>query len=97
MCEKSRRAPRPFRLQSILSRPLALVTFPAPAWPQRTRGSERRIGLPERNSCGAILTDLKPSAVVGEVALFGGKERSANATALTPCHLDTPTYAAAST
>jgi CRP-like cAMP-binding protein len=46
-----------------------------------------RISLPESGGRSIILTDLQCGGVLGEVALFDGKERSADATAQTSCEL----------
>jgi len=48
---------------------------------------EVRISLPERNGRGIILADLERGAILGEMAALDGKERSAEATALTSCDL----------
>src|SRR6266568_4009903 len=46
-----------------------------------------RVSLPEPRGKTIILTDLQRGDVLGEVALFDGGERSAEATALTNCDL----------
>ncbi len=46
-----------------------------------------RIALPERSGRSIILADLKCGSILGEVALFDGKDRSADATAVTACDL----------
>jgi CRP-like cAMP-binding protein len=46
-----------------------------------------RVSLPGPRGKGVILADLPPGELLGEVALLDGKERSADATALTNCEL----------
>jgi CRP-like cAMP-binding protein len=46
-----------------------------------------RVSLPGPRGKGVILADLPPGELLGEVALLDGKERSADATALTKCEL----------
>src|SRR6516165_5663004 len=46
-----------------------------------------RVSLPGPRGKGVILADLPPGELLGEVALLDGKERSADATALTNCNL----------
>jgi CRP-like cAMP-binding protein len=46
-----------------------------------------RVSLPGPRGKGVILADLRPGELLGEVALLDGKERSADATALTKCEL----------
>jgi CRP-like cAMP-binding protein len=46
-----------------------------------------RVSLPGPRGKGAILVDLPAGELLGEVALLDGKERSADATALTRCEL----------
>ena len=46
-----------------------------------------RVSLPGPRGKGIILGDLAPGELLGEVALLDGKERSADATALTKCEL----------
>jgi CRP-like cAMP-binding protein len=46
-----------------------------------------RVSLPGPQGKGVILADLPAGEVLGEVALLDGKERSADATALTKCEL----------
>lgn len=46
-----------------------------------------RVSLPGPRGKGVILADLTAGEVLGEVALLDGKERSADATALTKCEL----------
>jgi len=48
-----------------------------------------RVSLPGPKGKTVILTDLTAGDIVGEVALLDGKERSADATALTRCDLVT--------
>ena len=46
-----------------------------------------RVSLPGPRGKGVILADLPAGELLGEVALLDGKERSADATALTKCEL----------
>jgi CRP/FNR family transcriptional regulator, cyclic AMP receptor protein len=46
-----------------------------------------RVSLPGPRGKGIILADVPPGELLGEVALLDGKERSAEATALTKCEL----------
>jgi len=46
-----------------------------------------RVSLPGPKGKGVILADLPAGELLGEVALLDGKERSADATALTKCEL----------
>ena len=46
-----------------------------------------RVSLPGPRGKGVILDDLPAGELLGEVALLDGKERSADATALTRCEL----------
>jgi hypothetical protein len=46
-----------------------------------------RVSLPGPRGKGVILDDLPAGELLGEVALLDGKERSADATALTKCEL----------
>ena len=46
-----------------------------------------RVSLPGPRGKGIILADLPAGELLGEVALLDGKERSADATALTKCEL----------
>jgi CRP/FNR family transcriptional regulator, cyclic AMP receptor protein len=46
-----------------------------------------RVSLPGPRGKGVILADLPPGELLGEVALLDGKERSADAAALTKCEL----------
>jgi CRP/FNR family cyclic AMP-dependent transcriptional regulator len=46
-----------------------------------------RVSLPGPRGKGIILADLPPGELLGEVALLDGKDRSADATALTKCEL----------
>jgi CRP-like cAMP-binding protein len=46
-----------------------------------------RISLPAVRGKEIILADLQPGELFGEIALLDGRPRSANATALTNCHL----------
>jgi CRP-like cAMP-binding protein len=46
-----------------------------------------RVSLPGPRGKGVILADLSPGELLGEVALLDGKERSADATALTKCEM----------
>lgn len=48
---------------------------------------EVRISYPSADGRAALLAELKPGAVFGEIALLDGGERSADATALTNCTL----------
>jgi CRP-like cAMP-binding protein len=50
-------------------------------------GGEVRISLPERNGRAIILADLQRGAILGEMSVLDGEERSADATALTACEL----------
>ena len=46
-----------------------------------------RVSLPGPRGKGVILADLEAGELLGEVAVLDGKERSADATALTKCEL----------
>lgn len=48
---------------------------------------EVRISLPEPNGRTIILADLQRGAILGEMSVLDGEERSADATALTSCEL----------
>ncbi|WP_294540351.1 Crp/Fnr family transcriptional regulator [uncultured Rhodoblastus sp.] len=48
---------------------------------------EVRISLPEPNGRVIILADLQRGAILGEMSVLDGEERSADATALTACEL----------
>jgi CRP-like cAMP-binding protein len=50
-------------------------------------GGEVRISLPEPNGRTIILADLQRGAILGEMSVLDGEERSAEATALTSCEL----------
>jgi CRP-like cAMP-binding protein len=48
---------------------------------------EVRISLPEPNGRAIILADLQRGAILGEMSMLDGEDRSADATALTSCEL----------
>jgi CRP/FNR family transcriptional regulator, cyclic AMP receptor protein len=48
---------------------------------------EVRISLPEPNGRAIVLADLQRGAILGEMSVLDGEERSAEATALTACEL----------